>query len=116
MAYPTPLFRLVKFSRGVFVWLLSLRDLRDGVEPNKYCAWWLGLHRIVIAIFLFPHFSINDVWSLHRCSIFYLYGGARLRGGPAPPPRASIQAMARILIEGRNAIGNLQRQAPSFFF
>ena len=45
---------------------------------------------------------------------FYLYGGARLRGGPAPPPRASIQAMARIRAEGKAAMGNLQRHAPSF--
>jgi hypothetical protein len=43
---------------------------------------------------------------------FYLYGGARPRGGPATPPRASIQAMARILIEGEGAVGNLKRHAP----
>ena len=88
MAYPTPLFRLVKFSHGVFVWLLSLRDLRDGVEPNKYWAWWLGLHRIVITIFLFPHFLLTmfGPYIVVLSSIFYLYGGARLRGGPAPTP------------------------------
>ena len=59
----------------MFVRLLSLRDLRDGAEPNKYWAWWLGLHRIVITIFLFPHFLLTmfGPYIVVLSSIFYLY-------------------------------------------
>ena len=56
-------------------------------------------HRCLITIFLYPHYSINDVGSHHRLLI--LPGLGIIYGGSPQPPRESIWASAKILIEGR---------------
>ena len=56
-------------------------------------------HRCFITIFLYPHSSINDVGSDHRLLI--RPGLGIIYGGSPQPPRESIWASAKILIEGR---------------
>ncbi len=73
----------------MLVRLLSLRDLREGAESNRYWAWWLGLHRVVITMLFYSPIFLLTMSGSHIVILFlYLYGGGRPRGGPAPPPSA----------------------------
>ena len=48
---------------------------------------WLGLHRVVITMLFYSPIFLLTMFGSHIVILFlYLYGGARPRGGPAPPP------------------------------
>ena len=94
---PWPTLRHCLLSKVLFgvlvVRLLSLHDLREGAESNRYWACWARpASRSHHHAFLFPHFAINDVWSLHRYSILLSLWRAEqvLEGAQRHPPQVWV--------------------------